>query len=105
MNGPDTGIKRLTLASPKSDTEPRLRQFLLIYVIVLVSLSLAMWWAGFTAYSVYYVIAFLWFLVLNVILISPKTDMTWTHRLQLAKWIGWAVLAYVLFRRIMLVLG
>ncbi|AUG49252.1 hypothetical protein BVU17_16905 [Haloarcula taiwanensis] len=105
MNGPDTGIRRLTLASPKSDTEPRLRRFLLIYISVLVSLSLAMWWVGFTAFSVYYVIAFLWFLVLSVLLVSPKADMRWTHGLRWAKWLGWILLVYVLFRRVMPVLS
>ncbi|AAV44731.1 unknown (plasmid) [Haloarcula marismortui ATCC 43049] len=105
MNGSDTGIKGLTLASPKSDTEPRLRRFLLIYVIVLILLSLAMWWVGFTTFSVYYVLAFLWFLVLSVILISPEADMKWTHGLRWAKWIGWVLLMYVLFRRVMPILG
>lgn len=81
-------------------SEPRVGQFVLLFVGVLASLAIAMWRFGFTEIGAYFVVAFLWLLVLGQIYVPPTADADWVRYVQWVKWVCWAVLLYVLFQRV-----
>lgn len=100
-------LKRMPKVLFSPDTEHRTRLTLLVSLVVSFLIVLAPVLQGFGMFTVetYVLTAFVWLLVISEILAPNETGVTWWRRLVLVRFLGWLVVAWILFQRVVEVLA
>lgn len=91
-------------------TVPRIEQrrfweFLLAFGAVSILLGVVLRVVGQFSIRTYFLLAFVWFLVCSEVFAPREPEFVWWSRLQWVKLGGWIVLVYIVYERILAIVG
>ena len=66
---------------------------------------MVLWTVDMFSIRTYFIISFAWLLISSEVFAPAEPEMIWWTRLQWIKAAGWLILAYIVFERIVAVLG
>jgi hypothetical protein len=86
-------------------TQRRFKEFLFVQVAFWLVSLIALQLIGLFTPETYFMAAFVWFVATTEVLVPQNPDADWWQWLRLFKVGGYAVLAYIIARRVSLVLA
>lgn len=98
-----TWLKRVSSVSTTERERYSFPLFLAVYTVLLGLTFVILWTIEHLSIRTYAVIAFVLLLVSSEIFVPDSSKAAWWRWLQLAKVIGWLVLAYIVYERIVAV--
>lgn len=83
--------------------QQRLPLFVTAFAVFVLVSPVVLWSSGLLTAETYFVACFLWFLVSSEVFAPADPETAWWKRLRWIKAVGWLVLAYVVYQRVVAV--
>lgn len=98
------GLENLSTGTMSTVKQRRFPLFVLVFAVFLLVSPVVLWTVGLLTARTYFIACFVWLLISSEVFVPTDPDAVWWSRLQWVKAVGWVVLAYIVFERVIAVI-
>jgi hypothetical protein len=97
-------MERISSLVPSETEEDRFFIFLVVMMSFVIIFPVVLWAIDLLTVRTYFIACFIWLLILIEVLGPIRPARNWWYLLQWIKFVGWIILIYILFERVIAVL-